>query len=279
MKIFNKNDIRLYVRGFCKDGDLDMRYLLQDCLENPLRFHLDCLEEITSLDIFPNGRVKHKFNQRSEPWFKFTPSEDLDFKVQRIADWISEFLDFAGNQYNGGIRMDARAKAKAIKSIEEALRKTNQRFLNEDEYEAAYHKRIIRKDEQEGDIEHISELHARCHLYRIVTPRGADIAGRKAKNCLGDSQMPDGSVPVRILVKNPENDQFYTARDPDGKSLFTIGVHIPHGKIWAHGNGRGFPSPPVPDHAYHLLEQAVDIIHERLPQLRHNRPYGTQPSL
>lgn len=274
MKIFNANDITLFLRGYAGEN-LDLRHLLYDCLRGPLRFECRCLTEITSTDDFPNSKLRKQFTNRAEPWMMFKPDPLLSSQVERVSQWILDFLDYAGPDYNGAIRLDARKKMKLIQSIQEALQKTNQRLLTDEEYLAAFEKRIISRDEAQRHIVHVEPLKGRCHLFRILTQKGMEIAGHKADNCFGDSHMPDRSTPHKYRVNNPDRYQYYSVRDPDGNTLLSLAVDIKYGGIDAGGNGRGFPAPHVPDRFYHLKEQSEDIIRERLPQLERNRPYGT----
>lgn len=224
--------------------------------------------------------VDHLYNTDSHHthlWFRFRPNPALDAICGETIGYLRAFvLAVQPKHFTGMVPITARKKLEGINSIAELseLIKSGQYPLSHDEIEAAKNTRLVPDEEKKNLVRHIGNLSDRCFLLQITTIRGMKNAGQKAENCLGWRRLPDGREPHKTRVLKPDRWLYFSVRDADNESLITFGVDVRRGKIIYEGN----QSQPVSDRHHHLIEEALDLIHQAHPQINDNarqyRPYG-----
>lgn len=265
MKILEKQDIRKFLAGFAGRDQL-LSDLLNETLYGPLQRDMLALKEIVALDPDKPLHLTKKFNQRSQPWYRFDPTPELRSKVIVVTSWLMGEIGHIGYEnISGPVDVALRGKLRAFKELDDVLRfaQKGTHFFSERDLEKLVAERIIMRDEKIGNIEHVASFPGRHNLFRIVTPAGMENAAKLAGNCLGNPKQPSPDFPHRKRVLHPGEWQYYSLRDPDGKSVITFMVDFSKPSIEYEGN----KMLNVPKHAEKYIGMFCEHIYKNYPAI------------
>jgi hypothetical protein len=270
--IINEYDIDRYLRKK-GEGIPHLSDLLISAIKIPLMNTPQLLIQIKDENEIPTENLKRKFRKANQrKWYKFIPHDHIDELIQGTGKWLVKFLISNQDDFKGMVRIESHKKLKTFKSLtdlQSAIQ--NGSLLSTREIETQKKIRLISDEESKNLVQFETMLDEQCFLIRINTIRGM----KNAQNCLGANRLPDGTEPHKSRVLKPEQWLYFSIRDPDNRSIATIGIDARRGTISVEGNGQ----KPVTGSAEHLVLEAIKHIQTAYPEAVKNyrQPYGSQP--
>lgn len=265
MKILEKQDIRKFLSGFAGRDQL-LNDLLNETLYGPLQRDKSALAEVLELDADQSPYLSKKYNQRSQPWYRFIPTPELRSSAMIITSWLMDEVGRIGYEnINGPVSVALRGRLRAFKSLEHVLHIAQSKtpLFHQEELRAIMEQRDICREEKIKNIRHVCTFAGRHNLFQIITSSGMDNAGKLAENCLGNPKQPSPDFPHRKRVLHPDKWQYFSLRDPGGKSVITFMVDFANTNISYEGN----KMRNVPKHAEKYIGMVCGYIYDRYPGL------------